>query len=216
MMGIVEGGVMLKFKKVIRKLKGGYIAVVDKKSPKPEKLKVVEFSQATKDILGREHPGVMGLSGKLMIPLIDACDWDESALIYPGPHKMHAFVLVLNSEIVGYAGIRWHWNICQGGRLLDATGKPFESPQKLQVMSGTEFMKAHFNDEPKPLEGWGVDAICILPEWQRQGLGKLLLRTALDYLGTNEREVAYTPPLFEPGKALIRSLGLNPEEVRLT
>jgi GNAT superfamily N-acetyltransferase len=72
------------------------------------------------------------------------------------------------------------------------------------------------NDEPKGLESWGIEGICILPEWQRQGLGKLLVTTGLNFLGTNEKEVAWDPPFTEAGKALLRSLGLNLEDIRLS
>jgi len=203
---------MVNFKKVIRNLEGGYIAVVDKKSPRSEKQQVAKFSLDTVTILERGSP--MGES----VPFVKVNDWDEeSPSDYPGLHKLQVFVLVLNGEIRGYMPVRWHWNITQKGRLLDVEGKPIESKGKLQFHDVAELAKNPIiHEAPKRLEGWGIEAVVILPQWQRQGLGKLLLRTGLDYLGTNEREVAYDPPFSDAGKALLRSLGLNPEEVRLS
>jgi GNAT superfamily N-acetyltransferase len=202
---------MFKFNNVIRGLEGGYIAVVDKKSPKREKLQVAEFSQDTRNILGLE-----GHSGEPTIPLVNRLDWDESSVDYPGRHKMHVFVLVLNDVMVGYIAVRWHWNIYQNGKLVNAMGELVEPSSQLMVRPLTEFLAVPLEDKVKPLEGWGIEGICILPKWQRQGLGKLLLMTALEYLGTNEREVAYDPPFTEAGKALIRSLGLSQEEIKLS
>lgn len=203
---------MVNFKKVISKLDGGYIAVLDKKSTKSEKKQVAQFSHDTKEMLGLGA----GLKSE-HTPLVEIDEWDESDdIYYPGPHKMHVFVLVLNNDVVGYMPIRWHWNIEQQGMILDAEGKPLESHQELKPVSLKEFLEADFSNEPKTLEGWGIEGILILPEWQRRGFGKILLSTALNYLGTNIREIAFDPPITEEGKALIRSLGINPEEVRLS
>lgn len=203
---------MLKFKKVIRDLKDGYIAVVDKKSPKSEKQQVAKFSQDTVSILG--SGGMMGES----TPFVTVYDWnEESPSDYPAPHRLHVFVLVLNSQIIGYMPVRWHWSIVQKGHQLDAEGKPIESKGRMQFHDVAELVKNPIiQEEPRWLECWGIEAIVILPPWQRQGLGKILLRTGLDYLGTNEKEVAYDPPFTEAGKALLTSLGLNPKEVRLS
>jgi len=203
---------MVKFRKVILGLKGGYIAVVDKESPKSEKQRVAEFSRNTVSVLGLG--GIIGES----TPFVEVDDWDEeSPSDYLGPHRLHVFVLILDSDIVGYMPVRWHWNIEQKGRLLDVEGKPIESKGGLQVFNLKELIENAIIDEtPKRLECWGIEGIVILPPWQRRGLGKLLLKTALNYLDTNEKEVAYDPPFTDSGEALLRSLGLNPKEVRLS
>lgn len=202
---------MVKFKKIIRDLEDGYIAVVDKMSPQAEKQQVAKFSLDTVAVLGLETP--MGES----VPFVEVNDWDEeSPSDYPEPHGLHVFVLVLSDQITGYMPVRWHRNIIQKGHQLDAEGKPIESKGKLQVFTLAELMKNPIIDEGhKLLEAWSIKAVVILPSWQRQGLGKLLLRTGLSYLGTNEREVAYERPFSEAGKALLRSLGLNPKEVQI-
>ena len=203
---------MVKFKKVIRDLDGGYIAVVDKNSPRSEKQQVAEFSLDTVTILDRGRP--MGEP----VPFVAVHDWDEeSSSDYAEPHKLHVFVLVLSGQITGYMPVKWHWSIIQKGHQLDVEGKPIESKGKLQFHNVTEPIENFvIDEEPKRLEGWGIEAVVILPSWQRRGLGKLLLRTGLNYLGTNEREVAYDPPFSDAGEALLRSLGLNPDEVRLS
>jgi GNAT superfamily N-acetyltransferase len=203
---------MVKFKKVIRDLEAGYIAVVDKESPKPERQQVAEFSLDTVTVLNRGEP--MGEP----VPFVEVDDWvEEFPSDYPGPHKLHVFVLVLNGEIIGYMPVRWHWSITQKGHDLDVEGKPIESKGGQQVFDVAELIKNPIIQEgPKRLEGWGIEAVVILPSWQRQGLGKLLLMTGVSYHGTNEKEVAYDPPFSDAGKALLRSLGLNPKEVRFT
>lgn len=203
---------MVKFKKVILGLKGGYIAVVDKESPKSEKQRVAEFSRNTVSVLGRG--GIIGES----TPFVEVDDWDEeSPSDYLGPHRLHVFVLVLNGLIIGYMPLRWHWSITQKGHQLDIEGKPIESKGGMQVFDLAELIKnPMIHEGPKWLEGWGIEAIVILPSWQRRGLGELLLRTGLNHLGTNEKEVAYDPPFTDSGEALLRSLGLKPKEVRLS
>ena len=151
-------------------------------------------------------------------PFVEVNDWDdESPSDYLESHRLHVFALVLNGQIIGYMPVRWHWNITQKGHQLDVEGKPIESKGGMQVYDVKELIENPIiHEEPKRLECWGIEAIVILPPCQRRGLGKLLLRTGLNYLGTNEKEVAYDPPFSDSGKALIRSLGLNPEEVRLS
>jgi GNAT superfamily N-acetyltransferase len=204
---------MASFKKVVREVEDGYIAVVDKLSPWPEKEQVAKFSSDSVGVLGLGWP--MGES----TPLIESHNWDEEPPSdFPGPHKLHVSVLVLNSAIVGYMPVRWHWNIVQKGRQLDTQGKPIESEGRFQVYDVAESIRNPIvmDEGPKRLECWGIEAVVILPSWQRQGLGSLLLRTALDYLGVNEKEVAYDPPFSDAGKGLLGSLGLNHKEVRLS
>ena len=207
---------MMKFKNVIRRLENGYIAAIDKSSVRSEQLAVAKFSEKTKNLLGL-GVGYLGIPRELT-PLVKADDWDENHpwSDYPGPHKLHVFVVVLNNEIVGYMPVQWHWNINQRGRLLDWEGKPIESGGRLVIINIGDESPVDENDEPKRLESWGIEGICILPEWQRHGLGKLLVTTGLNFLGTNEKDVAWDPPFTEAGKALLRSLGLNLEDIRLS
>jgi GNAT superfamily N-acetyltransferase len=148
------------------------------------------------------------------MPLIELGAWNDCG---EGNPRMHVFSLVINQKLVGYCPIGWHLVIEDyNGRRLDASGKPVESDDQLVVIVGQDFLARDFSNEPRLLKGWAVKGICILSEYQRRGLGKLLLRSALDYLGTNEKEVAYTPPLTPAGEALIKSLGLNMEDIRLS
>ena len=203
---------MVNFEKVIREVDDGYITVVDKNSPKSEKQQIAKVSEHTVCVLGLG--GIIGES----TPFVKVYDWDEEFPgAYPGPHKLHVFVLVLNGLIIGYMPVRWHWNIVQKGRLLDVEGNPIEPKIRIQVHDVAELVRnPPIYEGPKWLEFWGIEAVVILSKWQRRGLGKLLLITGLDYLGTNEKEVAYDPPFSDVGKALLRSLGLNTEEVRLS
>lgn len=203
----------MNFKNIIRGLENRYIAVIDKSSARSEQQAVARFSEKTKKLLGL-GAGYLGIPNELT-PLIEAGDWDEKPWSdYPGPHKLHVFIVVLNNEIVGYMPVRWHWNISQRGRLLNWEGKPIESSGRLVTINIGDGSPVDDDDEPKRLESWGIEGICILPKWQRQGLGKLLVTTGLDFFGSNEKDVAWDPPFTEAGKALIRSLGLNPEDVR--
>ena len=200
-----------KFKNVIHSFDNGYIAVVDKSCSKQEKLLAAQFSERTVNLL---HLGFAGLS---VYPIIDIGSWNEYKCEYGSPQRMHVFILVLHNQIAGYLPIRWHRNIYQHDNLLDKDGKPFETKgEELKVYTSDEFLKTTFDDEPKRLEGWGVEGICVLPKYQRLGFGKLLVETAVHYLKANLRELAFDPPLTEAGEALIKSLGLDIEEVRYT
>jgi len=203
---------LVNFRNVVREIDGGYIAVVDELSPQSEKEQVARFSLDTVGVLGLE-----GLMGEC-VPLVEVHNWDEEfPSEFPGPHKLLVFVLVLSGEVAGYMPVRWHWDITQKGRQLDMKGNPIEPNGKIQVHDVAELVKyPPIYEGPKCLESWGIEAVVILPSWQRQGLGKLLLLTGLHYLGTNEKEVAFDPPFTEAGEALLRSLGLHPAEVRLS
>ena len=87
---------MVNFKKIIREVDDGYIAVVDKNSPELEKQQVAEFSLDTVTVLNRGGP--MGEP----VPFVEVYDWNEEfPSDYLGPHRLHIFVLVLNGQIVG-------------------------------------------------------------------------------------------------------------------
>src|SRR4030042_2062259 len=162
---------MVDFRRIIGRIDKGYIAIIDKTSPEPEKAEIAEFSNATKNVLG------LGAWYE-RYPLIKPCSWHD----YPDdprPQKTHVFVLVLDDNIIGYLAVRWHYHISQNGVTLDARGEP--------------------------MNFWGVEGICVLPEYQRRGLGTLLLRQGLKYLKTNIREIAWDPPFTAASEALLRS-----------
>ncbi len=142
---------MMNFKNIIRRLENGYIAVIDKSSAKSEQQAVARFSEKTKKLLGH-WAGYLGIPGELT-PLVKAGDWDEKPWSdYPGPHKLHVFVVVLNNDIVGYMPVQWHWNILQRGKLLNWEGKPVESGGRLVTINVGDESPVD-NNEPKRLEG---------------------------------------------------------------
>ncbi len=200
------------FKNIVQEIQEGYVAVVDKDSPLTEKQRVAKLSHNTRGTLG------LGGFGGPNRPLITLDSWDdyEPHNPYYVPHRLHVFVLVQDNKLVGYVAIRWHRNVRQQDRLLDESGNPVESSSKVVTLFAGMQGRTETSNEPKRLQSWGVEGICIRRKWQRHGLGKLLLQTALAHLGTNEREVAYDPPLTHAGKALLKSMGLSLEQLRFT
>lgn len=209
---------LINFSNIIKPLENGHIAVVDKESLEDEQYEVVDFCKATKDILGVDGINRHDLKPESW-PLLDNGSWDLSLNIETGEkdNKLNVFVLVISNKMIGYVAIDWCKEIRQfDDKILAIDENPLPAKNKMRSYRLKDFLKTDFSNEPKRLEYWSVLGICILPECQRKGLATILFRTALDYLGTNERDIAYDRPIKIAGEAFIKSLGLNLKEIRYT
>ena len=196
----------LQWPNIRARMPGGFIAMIGAKSSAADKRALVEFSVRTKRTLGRE-----GLLGETY-PLLGMSSWEE---VPEDERQLCVFAAVLNDTVVGYAVCQLHSRIMDGeGNVLAPQGEPIP-PQPIRVWSLQEFLQADPDSFPKTLEGWCVESIVVESAFQRRGLGKLLLVTASESLDTPLEEMAYGAPIGDAGTALLLSLGLSPDKVRL-
>jgi len=181
-----------KWANVRHEIPCGIIVSVDADSPMWEKEAIVQFSEQTEHVLGT---------------FVRNSTWE-----IPG---IHAFAAVADGVLVGCAIYDWiTWVEDARGNVLDIHGRPIPRKPGLVVKTLIELLNANLGGTDNRLEAWCLEAVVVIPEYQRKGIGKALLQTAATILGAELKEIAISPPIHPPGEALLRSMGLDSDLLR--
>ncbi len=192
-----------RWTRVVGRLDGGFVALVDRLSPEAEKSALLSFANGVKAILGREGP--FGDQDPFIEPW-DLADDDKS--------RRQVFVAVIHGSTVGYANFDWHHSITDSSRrTLGLDGKPLK-PRFRRPRSVAEILDSPDESDPW-LQGWCLEAIVVDAGFQRRGIGVALVRASVRELETTLNDLAYGEPISDDGAALLGSLGLQRDSLRL-